>query len=1054
MCVSGNDINVTGTYQLSVTSSVGPDIYEPDSVPKNSSILSTTSQNRSITEGDIDWVRCYIAASDTVLLTATGKFQIAMVLYDRDTTTLLASAPASITNAKIKYRVVSSGYYFIKIFGPGSTASGSYQLSMQTSSSGTLVIPDIYENDNTRSTAKLLPGASVVQARSLTVGDTDWVQLPVAIGRQYSLTFSSSYTTATMYSKDGTILQGPLSTLFLNSSATDTVYVKINSSLSTAVNYSLTLSVLLQPTVPDEYEVDNTKAQAKAKYVGNDSFIQDRTLTAVNSLSDTDWVAFPVFAGKQYTFKTTTSPSTSIYMYLYNNISSNYITSSTSVITYTPTITDTMYLMISRSSGLSAIAYSFSVQGKFNNDNFEPDSIRSKATTITATTSQNHILTPNDTYWVMYTSTPGDSFHVLTNGTTDTKLALFSSSGSMPLIENDDFGIINTNALISWKSPLGGQFHIRVVGKTPAVSGAYMLQVQSILSGTLVAADSFEIDNSKAKARIILDTVVTAEIHSLTMNDTDWVAFPVLAGGQYTVSAYSSSSYLNMHVYTSKDSLLISRVSYTSPSFVYTAPKNDTLFYRVTSASTIARYTMSMSRVAPQGPDLYESDNTKATARKILDPVVSAEVHSLSVNDTDWIAFPVLAGGQYTVSASNSSSSYLYMYVYSSRDSLITSRTSYTSPSFVYTAPKNDTLYYRFTSVSPILRYTFSMSRIAPPAPDLYEIDNTKATARIILDTVVTAEVHSLPLTDTDWVAFPVLAGGQYTVNASSSSSSLNMHLYSSKDSLILSRISYTNASIVYTPLKNDTLYYRITSTASIARYTMSMSRVAPISPDLFENDNTKATARIILDSVVTAEVHSLPLRDTDWVAFPVLAGGKYTVSASSSSYLNMYIYNSRDSLILSRLSYLTPTVTYTAQKNDTLYYRITSTSAVQKYTLSMSRVAPPMPDIYETDNSRDLAKVIKLDSLQSHTITMSDTDWVKIEVTAGTPYRVVTAASMSHYVYLYLGSSTSAYTYNYSSSNNLTVTPSTDDTLLVQIRQYSTGLSYTGPYTIKVTQF
>ena len=513
--------------------------------------------------------------------------------------------------------------------------------------------PDIYENDNVRSTAKLLPGVSTTQSRSLTVGDTDWVKLPVAIGRQYSLTLSTSTSSssiqATMYAKDGTILQGPSYSLLLNSSATDTVYIRMNQIISSAANYTLYLSVLLQPTISDEYEIDNTKALAKVKCVASDTFIQDRTLTVVNSVSDTDWVAFPVLAGKQYTFKTTTSSSSStLYMYLYDEQSTSYLkytSGSSTSITYTPTVSDTMYLMI-RLSGSTAMAYSLSVQGLFANDTYEPDSSRSTAKTITSI-AQNHILLPNDTDWVMYTSTPGDSFAILTSGTTDTKLSLFSSSGSTPLIENDDIATGNTNAQISWKSTLGGQFYVRVVGKTPAVNGSYVLQVLSVLSGTLVAADSFEVDNSKSKARIIPDTVLIAEVHSLTMNDTDWVAFPVLAGGQYTVTASSSSSLLDMYLYSSKDSLIISRISYASPSIAYTALTNDTLYYRITSASTstVPRYTVTMSRIAPPSPDLYEVDNTKAKARIILDSLVTAEVHSLSANDTDWVAFPVFAGG-------------------------------------------------------------------------------------------------------------------------------------------------------------------------------------------------------------------------------------------------------------------------------------------------------------------------------------------------------------------------------------------------------------------------
>ena len=668
ICVTGNDETASGAYLLSILSSVGLDYYEPDSLPKlASSMTASTSQSRSLTEGDVDWIACYITSGDTVLFTAAGTCRILMTLYDRDTMTLLSSAPTGDSIAQIKYRVLSSGTYFVKVSAQTATANGNYRLTMQTSSSGTLVAPDMYENDNTRSAAKLLPGKSVVQQRSLTIGDTDWVFLPVIAGRQYTLTLSnSSYSAATMYAKDGTVLQGPSYSLFLNSSATDTVYVRITATVSTAINYLLNLTVLLQPTIADEYEVDNTKAQAKAKYFSQDSLIQDRTLTVINSVTDTDWVAFPVFAGKQYTFKAATSSSATLYMYLYDNISSSYIkytSSSSTPLSYTPTVSDTMYLMVYRPYSYGAIAYSLSVQGQFYNDSYEPDSSRSRANALTST-AQSHIILPGDTDWVMYTSTPGDSFVILTTGTTDTKIALFSSSGSTPLIENDDIGNGNTNAMISWKSALGGLFYVRVTGKTPLTTGSYVIQVQSVQNGTLVAADSFEIDNTKAKARIILDTVIIGEIHSLPLNDTDWVAFPVVAGGQYTVTASSSASYLTMYVYNSKDSLIASRISYTSASVSYVAPTNDTIYYRVTSASTAQRYTLSMTRIAPPKPDQYENDNSRGLAKPIkLD---SLQSHSLSMLDTDWVKIEVAAGNSYRVTTAASMYHYVYLYLGSS----------------------------------------------------------------------------------------------------------------------------------------------------------------------------------------------------------------------------------------------------------------------------------------------------------------------------------------------------------------------------------------------------
>lgn len=225
--------------------------------------------------------------------------------------------------------------------------------------------------------------------------------------------------------------------------------------------------------------------------------------------------------------------------------------------------------------------------------------------------------------------------------------------------------------------------------------------------------------------------------------------------------------------------------------------------------------------------------------------------------------------------------------------------------------------------------------------------------------------------------------------------------------------------------------------------------------PDAFEVDNSKATARF-KGSAVSGEIHSLPVNDTDCIAFKAAKGGQYTISISNSTsyYMNAYLYNSKDSLLYSRLSYISPSVTYTAQSNDTLYWKFTTTgTSISRYTLSFSFTAPPEDDKYEIDNIRTSAKLISLDSVQSRTLTYSDTDWVKIGIDSGYTYTVNSPANFSHYLYLYNGASTSYITYNSGSSPSCSMIATAADTLNIMVRFYSTSISYTGPYTLSVTR-
>lgn len=246
-----------------------------------------------------------------------------------------------------------------------------------------------------------------------------------------------------------------------------------------------------------------------------------------------------------------------------------------------------------------------------------------------------------------------------------------------------------------------------------------------------------------------------------------------------------------------------------------------------------------------------------------------------------------------------------------------------------------------------------------------------------------------------------------------------------------------------------------VASSTPVSAYYLTITRTLPPGPDTFEVDNSKASARF-LNSSVSSQVHTLPVNDTDWIAFKAAKGGQYTLTISNStSYsVNVYLYNSKDSLLYSRTSYTSPSISYTSLTNDTLFYKITGTgSSISRYTLSYSYVVPPEDDLYEIDNSRALARLIALDSVQNRTLTYTDTDWVKIGIDSGYTYTVRAPANFNHYLYLYNASSITATTSNTGTSPVCTITPLLNDTLNIMVRYYSTSSSYMGPYTLVVTR-
>lgn len=331
----------------------------------------------------------------------------------------------------------------------------------------------------------------------------------------------------------------------------------------------------------------------------------------------------------------------------------------------------------------------------------------------------------------------------------------------------------NGNAMVTLKSEFGGQFYIRVTGKT---YGQYVLQVLSVSSGTLVKPDTFENDNSKLSATLIKDTSAVSQSRSLSVNDTDWIALPVIAGGTYTVSASNSYNYLSLYGYTSGDSLIGSRTNITSSSISYIPLKDDTLYYRISSSYTIQQYTLSVSRILPPAPDSFEVDNTKEKAFKATGAF--SQKRSITVGDTDWISIPVVAGAKYTLTANTTA---VQMILFNNSGTQLATNTSTT---LEIIASDADTFFYRITAKSPqtvpTTDYTLTMSVVMTVPADSYENDNTLGRAKTLpIDSTV--QQRTLTSNDTDFASLQLPSGGRLVINTFHTTSNYTyLYLYDS----------------------------------------------------------------------------------------------------------------------------------------------------------------------------------------------------------------------------------------------------------------------------------
>lgn len=493
--IYGRDKKITGPYDLSLITVIYPDLYEPDSAP---SILRTIranfEQNRTIHPGDIDWVNFHTNESDSILLTAEGNCSLLVKLYNVDTSQVLATSTIIDSSTQIRCWIPNMGTYFVRITTQNSLSACKYTLRLRTASSGSLIIPDSFENDNTINNAKLFPKDCRIQKHTAMLGDTDWVIIPVEQGYHYSLFPCSDFpgvdTTiyyALIYAKNGTLLQGPSQYLSFNCIMDDSIYAKIYSTYNSPLKYELCLDVFLQPSIKDQYENDNTKDQVK--YFASDSLSQDRTLTTVNSIADTDWIAFPVYVGKIYYINTFGQSNRHPLIYRFGKTSTSYLDYSSSgsisfkYLADSGNSIDTMYVMVCSSDSIPT-AYYLGIYGYYQNDYYEPDSSRALAKELTGI--QKRIFVNGDTDWVKYTAQPGDSFILLTTGMIDTKLSLFSSTGSTPLVENDNIDKDNKNAAVSFKSIYAGEYYLCVTPKHSNSGGYYTLEAFIVKDGKLI----------------------------------------------------------------------------------------------------------------------------------------------------------------------------------------------------------------------------------------------------------------------------------------------------------------------------------------------------------------------------------------------------------------------------------------------------------------------------------------------------------------------------------------------------------------------------------------
>ena len=558
----------------------------------------------------------------------------------------------------------------------------------------------------------------------------------------------------------------------------------------------------------------------------------------------------------------------------------------------------------------------------------------------------------------------------------------------------------------------------------------YKMSDQFTISGIL--EDEYENDNSRATASTI--TLGTAQHHTLTTNDTDFVAMNLDSGNIYLFSN-TGTAYSRNYIYASTDSVssltsFTRTSSSTSGSLRWTCPSTGKYFVMVTqySISYLGAYSLLVTK--------FDS----LSSAKFLTPDSTTTWASGSSYSVTWTPDTALFG----------TSVYLYLWdesqriLWNSSSGSNNGTRSFSIPSGLATGKIYRMKMVNYSSSS-IYGYSqqFTISGITP---DGFEPDNNRADASTLV--LGSPQSHTLSLRDTDFVAMNLDSGKIYIFSNTGTAYSYN-YIYSSTDSVSY-RVSFTKTSSTSTGslrwvCPQTGKYYiqiRQYSTSYVGDYSLLVRQ---------------------FDSLTAARFTS-PDSNTTWAG-----GSSYSITweadtALFGTYVSLYLWDDASGLLSTIYTHLSNGGTYSYSVPTGLAtgsnYRIRlvnySSTTIAGYSPKFT-ITGITPDGFEPDNKRANASTLILGSPQNHTLTLGDTDFVAMNLESGKTYFFSNTGTAYTYNYIYRSTDSLSYlTYFYHSSSSTSgslrwVCPGTGK-YFVLIRQYST--SYLGAYSFNVIEF
>jgi hypothetical protein len=206
---------------------------------------------------------------------------------------------------------------------------------------------------------------------------------------------------------------------------------------------------------------------------------------------------------------------------------------------------------------------------------------------------------------------------------------------------------------------------------------------------------------------------------------------------------------------------------------------------------------------------------------------------------------------------------------------------------------------------------------------------------------------------------------------------------------------------IIFVPDVSATLYVRVQAFRSglaADSCVLLLRKLILPPPDAFEPDNTIDQAKLLQLDVVQDRSFTYA-DDVDWVRFRTQPGQTYLfrtfdLDDQVDTTLALHGEDGRelafnDDADGGRAS----AIVYRSDRAETLYLRLATYDAPQldlRYRLAVSLFTPAPPDAFEPDDNPNIARPLRVDEEQEHTISdPDDSDWLVFSVRPETAYRI-----------------------------------------------------------------